>query len=70
MKKRRLFLVVYIILIVELGFPILIRDSKADVVTTHETGTGTFLPEENCPLIMTNANVILIIGAKAYLERI
>ena len=37
---------------------------------THEIGTGTFLPEENCSLIMTNANVILIIGAKAYLERI
>jgi len=70
LKKHRLFLVVCIILIVELGFPIHIRDSKADIVTIHETGTGTFLPEENCPLIMTNANVILIIGAKAYLERI
>ena len=70
MKKRRLFIVVYIILIVVLGSPTPIRDSRADIVTINDTGTGTFLPEENCPLIMTNANVILIIGAKAYLERI
>jgi hypothetical protein len=53
-----------------LGSPTPIRDSRADIVTINDTGTGTFLPEENCPLIMTNANVILIIGAKAYLERI
>ena len=70
MKKCRLFIVLCIILIVVLGLPAPIRDSKADVVMTHEMGTGNFLPEENCPLIMTNANVIFIIGARAYLERI
>lgn len=35
-----------------------IDDSNADVVSVQYTGTGNLFPEENCSLIMTNANVI------------
>ena len=70
MKKKGLFIVVYIVLIVVLGIPPYIKDSKADLVMTYGTGVGNFLPEENSTLIMTNASVIFTIGAKAYLSRI
>ena len=70
MKKSRLLILVYIVLIVALGLPTHVRDSSADVVMTYGTGTGNFLPEENSTLIMTNASVIFTIGAKAYLSRI
>jgi len=70
LKKSRLLILVYIILIVVLGLPTHARDSSADVVMTYGTGTGNFLPEENSPLEMTNASVIFTIGAEEYLSRI
>ena len=68
MKKNRLFIVVYIVLIIRLSLPTYIKDSKADLIMTYGTGTGNFLPEENSPLIMTNASVIFTIDAEEYLS--
>jgi len=70
LKGFKSIIFVFIILILFLGFPIHIKDSKADVIIVHGMGTGNFLPEENTPLIMTNANVIFNIDAKTYLSRI
>ena len=70
MKKGKLFIVVYIILIIVLGLPTPIRDSKADIIEVYGTGAGNFLPEVNCSLIMTNASVIFNIDAEEYLSRI
>ena len=39
-------------------FTNVISYSKADLASVKYTGTGGFFPAENCPLIMTNANVI------------
>jgi len=69
LKKNGLFIVVYIVLIVVLGLPTNIRDSKADLIEVYGTGAGNFLPKENCSLIMTNASVIFNIGAEEYLSR-
>jgi len=68
LKKNKLFTVVFIVLIVVLGLPTYIRDSNADLIMTYGTGTGNFLPEENSPLIMTNASVIFTIDAHDYLS--
>jgi len=70
LKKSRLFIIVYIILIAVLGLPTYIRDSKADVVMTYGMGAGNFLPEENCSLIMTNVSVIFNVNAEQHLSRI
>jgi len=70
LKKCRLFIIVYIILIVILGFPTYIRDSKADLINVYGTGAGNFLPKENCSLVMTNASVIFNVDAEEYLSRI
>jgi len=70
LKKNRLSIVVYIVLIVVLGLPTFIKDSKADIIDVYGTGAGNFLPTENCSLIMTNANVIFNIDAEEYLSRI
>ncbi len=70
LKKVKSIIFGFIILILFLDLPIHIRDSKADVLFIHGMGTGNFLPEENNPLIMTNANVIFNIDAKTYLSRI
>ncbi|MFX0139842.1 MAG: hypothetical protein ACFFDN_39745, partial [Candidatus Hodarchaeota archaeon] len=69
MKKFRLSIIVYIISIIVLSFPIIIRESKADVVPIDFAGTGNFLPEEDVPLIMTNASVIFNIDAHYYYNR-
>jgi len=39
-----------------------IPDSKADVASVKYSGTGSFFPAENCPLIMTNASVLFDIN--------
>ncbi len=70
MKKSRLLIIIYIISIIVLSFPIIIRESKADVVYIDYAGTGNFLPEENILFIMTNASVIFNVDAKTYLSRI
>lgn len=70
MKKSRLFTIVYIILLVVLGLPTYIRDSKADIVWVYGMGAGNFLPEENSSLIMTNASVIFNVDAEGYQSRI
>ena len=70
MKKLRLFVIFCIILIIVLGLPTYIRDSKADIVNIYGTGAGNFLPKENCSLIMTNASVIFNVDAEEYLSRI
>jgi hypothetical protein len=70
LKKNRFIIVVYIILILFLGLPIHLRDLKADIILVHGMGTGNFLPEENNPLIMTNASVNFNIDSKTYLSRI
>ena len=42
-----------------------VPESKTDVVSVNYTGTGNLFPEEGCPLMITNANVIFDIN---YLE--
>lgn len=39
-----------------------VPESKTDVVPINITGTGNLFPEEDCSLIMTNANVIFDIN--------
>ena len=70
MKKYRLFIIIYIILIVILGLPTYIRDSKADLVWVYGMGAGNFLPEENSTLVMTDASVIFNVDAEGYQNRI
>jgi hypothetical protein len=70
LKKNGLFIVVYIVLIVVLGLPSYIKDSKADIIDVYGTGAGNFLPKENCSLIMTNASVVFNVDAEEYLSRI
>jgi len=70
LKKNRLVMWIYIILIIVLSLPINIKESKADVVMIHRKGLGNFLPEENVSLIMTNANVIFNIDAVYYRRKI
>ena len=69
MKKIRLFIIVYIISIIVLSFPLIIRESKADVMPVDYAGAGCFLPEVNVPFSMTNASVIFNIDAHAYRSR-
>jgi hypothetical protein len=69
LKKFRLSIIAYLISIIVLSFPIIIRESKADVYPIDFAGTGNFLPEENVSLIMTNANVVFNIDAHYYYNR-
>ncbi|MFX0048130.1 MAG: hypothetical protein ACFE8G_08170 [Candidatus Hermodarchaeota archaeon] len=55
-NRRNMFYSIFIIII--LSFTIVIPFSLADVASVKYSGTGDFFPEENCSLIMTNANVI------------
>ncbi|MFX1357720.1 MAG: hypothetical protein ACFFA8_10570 [Promethearchaeota archaeon] len=57
MKKIQIKILIYILFIAILMFPKYITDSKADIAAIYSSGTGNFLPVENCSLIMTNANV-------------
>ncbi len=70
MEKKKLFIIVYIVLIIVLNFPINIRESKADVIDVYSTGAGNFLPVEKVPLIMTNASVIFNCDARTYRSKI
>ncbi len=63
MKKDRLLIIIYLILIIIISFPIKIKESKADVIRIVGTGMGNFLPEENVSLMMTNASVLFNIDA-------
>lgn len=66
MKKNRLLIIVYIISIIALSSPIVIRESKADVIPLDFAGAGNFLPEVYVPFNMTNASVTFNIDAHAY----
>ncbi len=35
-----------------------VPESKTDIIPMTQSGTGSIFPEEDCSLIMTNANVI------------
>jgi len=48
------------------SFPLVIRQSKADVVPIDFVGVGNFLPEVDVPFIMTNANITFKIDANSY----
>jgi len=50
--------------------PRYIGNSKADIVIVSTSGTGNFLPVDNCSLIMTNANVILNIDYPRFSNKI
>jgi len=58
LQKNWFKIAFYIFIIVMLSLTQVIDDSNADVVSVQYTGTGNLFPEENCSLIMTNANVI------------
>ncbi|MFW9950695.1 MAG: hypothetical protein ACFFKA_11305 [Candidatus Thorarchaeota archaeon] len=58
MHKNRIKNPFSIILIMIISFTIVIPNSIADVLAVKYSGTGNLFPEENCSLIMTNANVI------------
>ena len=70
MKKNKPLIFFCIIFLILLGFPKYIRESKADVINVIGTGAGNFFPEENSPLIMTNASVIFNVYAETYFSGI
>ncbi len=70
MRENRVKIYIYLVLITVLTLPKYIDNSKADIVTVYSTGTGNFLPAENCTLIMTNANVILNIDYPTFFNKI
>jgi hypothetical protein len=57
LRKNRARVVFYVFLIVVLTLPNYVRNSKADIISVDNRGTGSFFPVENCSLIMTYANV-------------
>ncbi|UCC20368.1 MAG: hypothetical protein JSV62_03510 [Promethearchaeota archaeon] len=62
MQRNRARVSFYLFLIVLISLTNSILDSKADVASVKYSGTGSFFPAENCPLIMTNASVLFDIN--------
>lgn len=58
MRKIHLKIVLCISVLVLSTLPRCISNSRADIVDAYISGTGSFLPTEDCALIMTNASVI------------
>jgi len=59
-----------IFIVMMLSLTMYIPNLKADITSVKYTGTGNLFPEENCTLIMTDANVIFDINYKEQYNRI
>ncbi|MFX0059576.1 MAG: hypothetical protein ACFE85_13495 [Candidatus Hodarchaeota archaeon] len=70
MRKIRIKILIYILFMAILIFPKYITDSKADIAAIYSSGTGNFLPVENCSLIMTNANVTFQVNYPKFANKI
>ncbi len=59
LRENRVKVFIYVFLLLVLTLPNYVSKSKADVIPAESTGTGNFIPVEDCSLIMTDASVIL-----------